>query len=238
MTLYSADVLDIAKPVTTKGKGKKAAASAPAAPAVAEKAVAAVAEKEVEVKQEEPAGKMKKEPTEKQLAALKRAQEARQRKKEEAAAAAAEKERLEQERLDQERQKEEAAAAKKEAAKLKRKLARESKKEVQQLTTPATTESIGSVEEEIEAGIRAPVAKKARVESNPPTWFTQYVAGVKKEEAKLSKEKKPQRQIKKEAIDAAEHQWNDGFTRDRVRNEVDNHMSRMYQMMFSGRRLK
>jgi len=238
MTLYSADVLDIAKPVATKGKGKKAAASAPAAPAVAEKEVAAVAEKEVEVKLEEPAGKMKKEPTEKQLVALKRAQEARQRKKEEAAAAAAEKERLEQERLDQERQKEAAAAAKKEAAKLKRKLARESKKEVQQLTTPATTESIGSVEEEIEAGIRAPVAKKARVESNPPTWFTQYVAGVKKEEAKLSKEKKPQRQIKKEAIDAAEHQWNDGFTRDRVRNEVDNHMSRMYQMMFSGRRLK
>jgi hypothetical protein len=229
MTLYSADVLDIAKPVATKGKGKKAAASA-----------SEPVKEEVEVKQEEPAGKMKKEPTEKQLAALKRAQEARQRKKEEVAAAAAEKERLEQERLDQERQKEEAAAAKKEAAKLKRKLARESKKEVQQLTTPATTESIGSVEEEIEAGIRAPVAKKARVEGTdgPPSWFTQYVAGVKKEEAKLSKEKKPQRQIKQEAMDAAEHQWNDGFTRDRVRNEVDNHMSRMYQMMFSGRRLK
>jgi len=234
MTLYSADVLDIAKPVATKGKGKKAAAALAPIEEVKE---------EVEVKKEEDVpGKMKKAPTEKQLAALKRAQEMRQRKREEAAAAAAEKERLEQERLDQERQKEEAATAKKEAAKLKRKLAREEKKgQLQQLATPATTESIGSVEEEIEAGIRAPVAKKVRIDPHvdgPPSWFTQYVAGVKKEEAKLSKEKKPQRQIKQEAMDVAEHQWNDGFTRDRVRNEVDNHMSRMYQMMFSGRRLK
>jgi putative alpha-1,2-mannosidase len=75
-------------------------------------------------------------------------------------------------------------------------------------------------------------------EATPPVWFKQYVAGVKKEEAKVSKEKKPQRQIQEEAHQVAEHQWKDGFTRDRVRNEVDNHMSRMYHMMFGGRRLK
>ena len=232
MTLYSADVLDLAKPVSAAAKKGKKGAKAAEEPTVS----ATVAEEPtVEVKVEE---KPKRIPTEKQLAALARAQETRKRKREEAEAAAAESARLEAEHLEQERAKEEALIAKKEAMKLKRKLARDSKKQMS--TPPATESSVGSVEEEIEAGIREPVSKKVATETadGAPTWFKQYVAGVKKEEAKVSKEKKPQRQIKQEAMDVAEHQWNDGFTRDRVRNEVDNHMSRMYQMMFSGRRLK
>jgi hypothetical protein len=232
MTLYSADILDLGKPVsaTAPKKGKKGVKAAEETTVSA-----APAAEEPSVKVEE---KPKRIPTEKQLAALARAQETRKRKREEAEAAAAESARLEEERLEKEREKEEALLAKKEAMKLKRKLARDSKKQMS--TPPATESSVGSVEEEIEAGIREPVSKKVATETvdGAPVWFKQYVAGVKKEEAKVSKEKKPQRQIKQEAMDVAEHQWNDGFTRDRVRNEVDNHMSRMYQMMFSGRRLK
>lgn len=232
MTLYSADVLDVAKPIASVKKGKKAAKET-AAP------VAPVEEPPVAVK-EEKEEKPKRVASEKQLAALAKAQETRKRKREEAEAAAAEQIRLEQEQADKEKEREEAALAKKEAAKMKRKAARDAKKQLS--TPPATESSVGSVAEEIEAGIREPVEKKHKVSESsnddPPPWFKQYVAGVKREEAKVSKEKKPQRQIKQEANDVAEHQWNDGFTRDRVRNEVDNHMSRMYQMMFSGRRLK
>jgi hypothetical protein len=232
MTLYSADVLDIAKPVAAAQKKGKKAKAADAPPAPVEEPVVEVKEEKIE--------KPKRVASEKQLAALAKAQETRKRKREEADSAKAEEERLEQVRLTMAREKEEAAAAKKEAAKLKRKMARDSKKQI--ATPPATESSVGSLEEEIEAGIRGPVAKKTVASpvpsDGPPAWFKQYVEGVKKEEAKVSKDKKPQRQIRQEANDAAEHQWNDGFTRDRVRNEVDNHMSRMYQMMFSGRRLK
>lgn len=120
---------------------------------------------------------------------------------------------------------------KKNALKEKRRLAREAKKALS--TPPDTNSDAASVEDIIDE-----VVDKKKRDDVPPVWFKQYVAGVKKEEAKVSKEKKPQKQIAQEASQVAENQWNDGFTRDRVRSEVDNHMSRMYHMMFGGRRLK
>jgi hypothetical protein len=116
-------------------------------------------------------------------------------------------------------------------------------REAKKLATPPDTSADGneSLEEIISSVVNEKSAKKQRilVQDNtvPPAWFKQYVAGVKKEESKVSNDKKPQRQIQLEANEVAEHQWKDGFTRDRVRNEVDNHMSRMYQMMF-GKKLK
>lgn len=117
-------------------------------------------------------------------------------------------------------------------------------REAKKLATPPDTSADGneSVEEIISSVVneRRPPAKKrihVEEESTPPAWFKQYVAGVKKEESKVSNDKKPQRQIQQEANQVAENQWRDGFTRDRVRNEVDNHMSRMYHMMF-GKKLK
>jgi hypothetical protein len=114
-------------------------------------------------------------------------------------------------------------------------LSREAKK----LATPPDTSADGneSVEDIIASVLNEPKKKHRVEESTPPAWFKQYVAGVKKEESKVSNDKKPQRQIQLEANEVAENQWKDGFTRDRVRNEVDNHMSRMYQMMF-GKKLK
>lgn len=208
MTLYSADVLDIAKPVPKKGKGKKNVEK----------------EKPVEVQEDEPevveVAPTKKQPTEKQLAALAKAQESRKRKREES-------EKIKQELLDAEKQKEE----KKQEVKEKRKA-----KKIQKLATPPP-----SLDEEIDRAVEElhvkPTSSK-RDDNDPPSWFKQYVSGVKKEEAKISREKKPKKQIQQEAVEVAHKNWNDSFTRDRVRNEVDGHMSRMYQMMFAGRRMK
>jgi hypothetical protein len=218
MTLYSADVLDLAKPVPKKGKGKKEP------------------EPESEPKQIEPAPpvKEKKVPSEKQLAALAKAQESRKRKREEAEAAKVAAENAEKDRIAAAEEKQKMIEAKKEAA-------REKRRAKKQLPSPAE-----SMDEEIDRAVEeiAPSQKKIKtvktpVDANgPPAWFKQYVAGVKKEEAKISHEKKPKKQIQRESEDIAQKNWSDSFTRDRVRNEVDGHMSRMYQMMFAGRRLK
>jgi hypothetical protein len=66
----------------------------------------------------------------------------------------------------------------------------------------------------------------------PPQWFNKYVEGVKKEEAIQKTEKVPAKQVKQEAQEVAQKSWNDGLTRDRVSNEVDSHMNRMYSMIF------
>lgn len=220
MTLYSADVLDLAKPVSKKGKGKEIEPKEPEMPIEKEK-------------------KQKKAPTEKQLAALAKAQETRKRKREEAESATAEAQKLEQERIEKENEIKQKKEQKKQEQKEKRLL----KKMEKAPATPPPTEtssSNGSVDLSLEQAIDHEV-KKMKTSSNssdPPAWFKQYVAGVKKEEAKISREKKPKKQIQQEAREVAQTSWADGFTRDRVRNEVDGHMSRMYQMMFGGRRMK
>lgn len=219
MTLYSADVLDLAKPVPKKGKGKSVAATTEESKSVATE---------------------KKPISEKRLAALAKAQESRKRKREEAEAASLAAQQQEKERMEKEEEKKKLQEAKKEAQKEKRRLKKLEKENV--VPTPPPTEgSCSSVDEIIDQEVKKMTEKKENViESNsePPVWFKQYVAGVKKEEAKISREKKPKKQIQKEAQEVAQSQWADGFTRDRVRNEVDGHMSRMYQMMFGGRRMK
>jgi hypothetical protein len=66
-----------------------------------------------------------------------------------------------------------------------------------------------------------------------PAWFAKYVEGVKKEQASMKSEKVPAKKVKEEAQEAATKSWNHGLTRNRVQNEVDGHMSRMYSMIFS-----
>lgn len=213
MTLYSADVLDLAKPVPKKGKGKKV-----------EETIETIEPEHVEPIKE------KKVPSEKQLAALAKAQESRKRKREEAEAAKVAQAEAEKARVAAEEEKNNAAAAKKEAA-------REKRHAKKQLPSPAE-----SMDEEIDravAEVVTPEPKKQKIDDKePPAWFKQYVAGVKKEEAVISREKKPKKQIQREAEVHAQKNWSDSFTRDRVRNEVDGHMSRMYQMMFAGRKMK
>lgn len=221
MTLYSADVFDLAKPVPKKGKGKKAAEPAPTPEVPVAETTVAVLEKPV---------KEKKPATEKQLAALAKAQETRKRKREEA-------EQIKVAAEESQKAAAEAEEEKKRLAELKKAAAKEKRLAKKQVPTPAE-----SMDDEIEVAVKdlVPLTKKQKVtdETTPPAWFKQYVAGVKKEEDKISTEKKPKKQIQKEAVEVAQKNWNDEFTRHRVRNEVDGHMSRMYQMMFAGRKMK
>jgi hypothetical protein len=90
-----------------------------------------------------------------------------------------------------------------------------------------------------ETKVEEPKAKKPRVArpkkdpAVPPQWFAKYVEGVKKEQATLKTEKVAPKQIKEEARETASKSWNNGLTRNRVENEVNGHMSRMYSMIFS-----
>lgn len=214
MTLYTASLMDLAKPVEKKGKKQK--------------------EKVEEPKSEEP----KSEVSEKRLAALAKAQETRKRKREEAAAAKASEEEAIKSKEAEIQAKQEEIARKKEALKEKRRLKREEKKQEQ--TPPASEASSSAASDEP----KEPVAKKPkkvrapRDESIPPAWFQKYVEGVKLEEAKQAQSKVSKKAVEQEARTAANEQWKDGLTRDRVQNEVDGHMSRMYGMIFHNRRMK
>lgn len=216
MTLYAANVMDVAKPIEKKQKrAKKAVEPVPAEPVV-----------------EEEVREPLKELTPKQVAAAER----RKRKRDELEAAKqAEEEAIRAKQAEIEA-KEEELARKKEEAKERRRLAREAKKAVAQEATPASTESEASSENLVEQ--KAAPKKRKRDDSEPPAWFQKYVAGVKQEEAKQAATKVPKRQVEEQARTVAQEQWKDGLTRDRVQNEVDGHMSRMYGMIFGHRRLK
>lgn len=70
--------------------------------------------------------------------------------------------------------------------------------------------------------------RKPRDPTVPPLWFEKYIQGVKKEEAMAKQEKVSAKQVKQEAQQVAQKSWENGLTRDRVANEVDSHMTRMY----------
>lgn len=218
MTLYSADVMDMAKPVKKTHKRTKVNPPEEQGPPKAEPL--GVPSEPVEIKTKEP-----KQRTEKQIAALAKAQETRKRKREEALKAKADAE-AEIQRKEQEiKAKDEAMLAKKEEAKEKRRLARLAKKEK-------------TMEEEVDkvlAEKNPKVNAETQTDTKPPVWFQKYVEGVKSEQVRQSLEKVPKKKLIEESRIAAHQSWGNGLTRDRVRNEVDNHMGRMYSMIFSGR---
>lgn len=209
MVLYAADLIDFEKPKPITEKTDKLP--------------------------EEP--KVKKEMTEKQKAALLKAQETRKLKKEAAA-----KEKLEQEELARKLQE---AALKKPRKKAKveepevkiEEVNVEEKPKKQKKVKVAAPTPAPTPEPTPEP---APEPKKRKRESkpksnDPPEWFKKYVEGVQKEKAAAGGDvsKKQETIIKNEALKVAQKSWDSGFTRDRVQNEVDSHMNRMYSMIFS-----
>jgi len=213
MALYAADLASLgAAPVKTKKQTKKQIKEQEVTPPESEASV--------EVKQKKP-------PTEKQLAARAKFAENRKKKLEEQAA---EKLRLEQEIADKQKEieaKEAAIAEKKKVRAEKRK----AKKQEMDIDT--------AVEEAVAEPVEAPPAKKVRVakkkkdDSEPPVWFSKFVESAKMEENKISNEKKPAKQVKEEAKETAKEQWGDGYTRDRVTEQVDKHMGKLYSMIFA-----
>jgi hypothetical protein len=176
--------------------------------------------------------KPKKELTEKQKAALAKAQETRKRKKEEALLAKQKEETEAREKQIEEIQRQQNLNAKKEAAKEKRRLAKEKRK--------AESEIEKEIETEVKNLVKTPKPKKARVVhgDNPPAWFEKYIEGVKREQAHSTSEKKPVKQIQQEAQEEAKTKWDNGLVRDRLQNEVNGHMNRMYSMIFGSRNMR
>ena len=212
MALYAADIESLAKPVKKVGGKKRKAEEA------------SVLQEETPAVTPEPEVKAKKPPTEKQLAARAKFAENRKKKLEEQAA---EKLRLETEVAKKQKEieaKEAAIAAKKQARAEKRKMKKEE------------VEIEKAVDEAIEE--KEPKPKKVkrvlkRDESVPPVWFEKFVESAKMEESKIAADKKPAKVVKEEAKEVAKAQWSDGYTRDRVNAQVDNHMGKLYSMIFA-----
>jgi hypothetical protein len=233
MTLYSASLKDIAQPVEKKIKEKKPV-------------------------------------TEKQLAALSKAQETRKRKREEADEVQKQVE-IEVENKKKEIELKEAELAeKKRVMSEKRKIRKLEKlqnknidvvKDVLKTEVKEDTDTVDAAKVAYEKVEKKRLAYEKRVankkkkaskptdldealdeamgeiKSEPPVWFRQFVDGVKNEEVKVVP-KNAKKDFKKETVETASSSWNDGLTRDCIQNEVDNHLSKMYNMIFAGRRMK
>lgn len=234
MTIYAADIMDIAKPIATKEEVKpkkerkrKAKEEIPSTPP-----------NKVEHDETNPPPAPKKPMSEARLAALEKAKETRKRKREETLAAKAAEEAEIKAKQDEIKAKEEEIARKKEEAKEKRRLKREAKK---QESTPPASEPSESTEPALEIEEKPTKVRKVKMprdESIPPAWFQKYVEGVKQEEAKQATATIPKKQVAEQARQVAQSAWEDGLTRDRLQHEVDNHMGRMYSMIFHNRKFK
>lgn len=212
MPLYAADIESLAKPVKKVGGKKRKAEEASE---VQEVTPAVTPEPEVK--------KEKKPPTEKQLAARAKFAENRKKKLEEQAA---EKLRLENEVAEKQKAieaKEAEIAAKKQARAEKRKAMKEKEIDV----------AVDKAVEEVEPKPKKVKRTLKRDESVPPVWFEKFVESAKMEESKIAADKKPAKVVKEEAKAVAQAQWSDGYTRDRVNQQVDNHMSKLYGMIFA-----
>ena len=132
-------------------------------------------------------------------------------------------------------------------SKPKRKRTKKSEEKVEEEKVEEKVEEIEKVEEKVEEiqeeKIEKPKRKKAKKEIiksvkevekeiEPPVWFKKYIEGVQKEKQIYSEKKIPQKQMKIEAEEVAKKSWENGLTRDRVKDELDNHMSRMHKMIF------
>jgi outer membrane biosynthesis protein TonB len=82
-----------------------------------------------------------------------------------------------------------------------------------------------------------PVLATAPISDEPPAWFKAYMhdEAKRKNDDKPKKEKAAAPVVKQEAVAAATAKWSDGFTKARVNNEVDAHMSRLYNQIHSRR---
>lgn len=94
-----------------------------------------------------------------------------------------------------------------------------------------------SATEPIQEAVSRKVVKKRNPEE-APVWFKKYVEGVKKEQAESKTPKVPKKQIAEEAATEANVKWQDGMVRDRLSNEVDGHLNRMYGMIFGKRAMR
>lgn len=78
----------------------------------------------------------------------------------------------------------------------------------------------------------APVTKKPKDGDAPPPWFNKFVGAMMQEKNEQQGIRVNKKHLKEAATQEAENRWRDGYTRERVRATVDDHVSRMYGMIF------
>ncbi|KAI8995098.1 hypothetical protein BC832DRAFT_596108 [Gaertneriomyces semiglobifer] len=178
--------------------------------------------------------------------------ESRERKKQEKLEAEAreqaEKDRLAKEELERQLQEQ----AKKEAILAKRREARQLKKQQQQQQSSASSSVQGDASS-TDTDAAAPdvekpdkgkgPAKNPRKRKTspvngtgdnhkPPGWFEEFITSILREQEEQKGAPVNKRQIQEKGKEHAEVKWHDGYTRERVRGAVDNHVSQMYKMIF------
>lgn len=156
-----------------------------------------------------------------------KARETREKKKQEAedARLLAEKEANEMAQKEEETRK--IIEQKKQVQKEKR-LARKNERENQKLEVE---QSVSSIDSQIDEAIKEELPKKIE-DSEPPAWFKSIVHNFMREDSKISGDKKPKKQIKEEADEVANIQWNKPDTRKRIGDQLDNVHNKMFKMMF------
>jgi hypothetical protein len=191
MSLYVANLMESAKPVSVLKKEKKVKTITPPESIEGETEVEKVVEE-------------KKPRTEKQIAAFEKAKESRRLKKEALVEIENQKLKDQQDLVLKEKELADLKAQKLLAAKEKRLLKKT---------------------------VSVPVLAEV-VDEEPPKWFKKYMTSVKLEENMVKSDRQPVKKVKLDAQDCAHKEWQNGLTRDRVKNEVDGHMNRMYSQIF------
>lgn len=254
--LYSADLMDIAKPVkkVSESKKSKKIKKQPEPVETTDDESKSLPE-QIEEKPE-PVKKEKKPRTEKQIAATERAKEARLLKKHQAIAEKQEAEIAEQEAILKEKEEMRIKEEKKAARNEKRKQTRARKiSEQSSLNTIPENEENSQQNVELDGStngnettvdtLEQPKPKRVRKrkpvptpdtsvegqqessENNPPAWFKKFVNGAMQEDNANAVEKKSSKQVKDEAKEFAENHWKEPMKRDMVNAEKDSHLEKM-----------
>ena len=81
-------------------------------------------------------------------------------------------------------------------------------------------------------------SKRVRRDADqPPKWFMKFHENIERERSVVNQDRKPVKRIKKESKERAEENWQRPLVRQRVQTEVDDHMGKMYSMIFSNRKM-
>ncbi len=104
---------------------------------------------------------------------------------------------------------------------------------------PKKAKEVEQVSESAPPAKKQKRAKKIVIENGtqtsdePPLWFkTWHLDQAKRENAQKAKaERAPAPAVKEAAHAVANNQWSDGYTRDKIRVEQDNHQTRLYKMI-------
>lgn len=70
-------------------------------------------------------------------------------------------------------------------------------------------------------------------DAEPPKWFMKYVESMKTFQNEVSDKKRTKKVVKNEANDYAKEQWKKPEVRQKVTDNVDSHLTKMYRQIFS-----